>query len=522
MPLSTQTGIIAAGFTDTNGNFNIPVISGQTWGINGDPSGIIIHGYVGFEDNPTNVSSGTSGVTIGYPKGTALVYGNVIDTLGNPIPAVPVEAYSSGLNNNYQQDGYTDTNGNYVVPVVGGLGPNYPWQVNPDKHPTNYVFAIPEIQFSGGSNINSGQALRVDLLGMKATQVITGHVQDSSSNAVSGLGLYAYVVVGTNIFETDTADTDNNGNYTLYVGNTNTWGVTVLSCCGDDSLQNLGNYQQPNDISVPISNNNGVANFTLQQCTGPQILTTSPLPGGQTGSFYDFSLSGSTCNGNQIWSVVDPVDFPSSLTLDTSGEIFGTPDTATTYNFTVNLSDGTGNSTNRSMSLTITPGVSPLQITTFSLPNATNGTFYSVPLQATGGMGAYTWSLLQGSANLPANLHLSTSGVISGTPSAASTNYSFIVQVGDTNFDISQPQQLSLNVVGGPPGVSLSLVPQPGNTTLEFSFTGVSGVNYSLQTSPDLRAWTTVLSFTGQGGPETISAPTTGGKAQFYRVKVGP
>jgi hypothetical protein len=519
MPASSQAGIIAVGFTDTNGNFNIPVISNQTWSLGGDSGGLIIHSYLGYENDPTNVNSGASGVTIMYPKSSALVYGHVMDTQGNPVAGVPVEAFTTGQNNNYQQDGYTDTNGNYVVPVVGGLGNNDQWQVNVDKQPTNYVFTMATSQQNGGTNINSGQAVQQNFLAMKTTQIITGHVQDNNSNAIVGVGVYATTTVGANTFETATEDTDNNGNYTLYVANTNTWNVTVLGCCGDDSLSQLGSYQVPNRVSVGITNNNGVANFTVQQCTSVQILDTN-LPSGQVGSFYDYFLNGSTCNGNQIWTVIDQADFPTSLTLGANGEIYGTPDTATTYNFTVNLSDGSGNSTNRAVSLTINPGVTQLQIMTFSLPAATNGTFYNIPLQATGGLGAYTWGLAQGSANLPANLSLSPGGVISGMPTTAATNYNFIVQVTDTNSDFAF-QQLSLNIVGAPPGVTLSMVPA-GAGTLKFTFTSVAGVNYSLQTSPDLKAWSTILSFTGGGGLETISAPTTGSAETFYRVKAGP
>lgn len=76
--------------------------------------------------------------------------------------------------------------------------------------------------------------------------------------------------------------------------------------------------------------------------------------------------------------------------------------------------------------------LTPLQITTTSLPVATWGQSYSYQLQATGGSG-YTWSLQSGSS-LPLNLSLSSSGLISGAlVSASSTNtYSFTVLVTDS------------------------------------------------------------------------------------------
>jgi len=71
----------------------------------------------------------------------------------------------------------------------------------------------------------------------------------------------------------------------------------------------------------------------------------------------------------------------------------------------------------------------PLAITTTSLPGATVGTAYSVSLAASGGTPPYSWSLTSGS--LPPGLSLSSSGVISGTPTT-SGNTSFGVTVTDS------------------------------------------------------------------------------------------
>jgi len=131
----------------------------------------------------------------------------------------------------------------------------------------------------------------------------------------------------------------------------------------------------------------------------------------------------------------------------------------------------------------------------------------------------YNWFLLEGSANLPANLSITTNGLISGTPDTTTGSYQFIVGLTDADSDFTY-QQLSLYITGNTPRPSLALVHQPGNGTLEFTFTSVNGVNYSVQSSPDLKNWITVLNFTGAGGEEIISVPTTGAKAAFYRLVV--
>lgn len=85
------------------------------------------------------------------------------------------------------------------------------------------------------------------------------------------------------------------------------------------------------------------------------------------------------------------------------------------------------------MSVTFHYGVyvgQPVTITTSSLPGASIGSAYSATLNATGGSPPYVWTLYLGV--LPPGLTLSTSGVISGTPTTAGT-YNFTILVTDHN-----------------------------------------------------------------------------------------
>ena len=78
--------------------------------------------------------------------------------------------------------------------------------------------------------------------------------------------------------------------------------------------------------------------------------------------------------------------------------------------------------------LTITLTIEdPLHITTAALPNGVVGVAYSVQLQATGGIGPYTWS----ATGLPAGLTLTSDGLLSGTPSASGSG-SVVLAVTDT------------------------------------------------------------------------------------------
>lgn len=65
------------------------------------------------------------------------------------------------------------------------------------------------------------------------------------------------------------------------------------------------------------------------------------------------------------------------------------------------------------------------------------GNAYNVQLQATGGSPPYTWSLATNSAGLPPGLTLSSSGVISGSPTTPGI-YDFTVQATDLGARVAQ------------------------------------------------------------------------------------
>jgi hypothetical protein len=88
-------------------------------------------------------------------------------------------------------------------------------------------------------------------------------------------------------------------------------------------------------------------------------------------------------------------------------------------------------------------GPTPLTITTNTLPDGTIGNAYSQTLQAAGGSGSYTWSLISGS--LPPGLGpLTAGGLIAGTPTTAGT-YNFTVQVDDGLTTVSKPLSITVS-----------------------------------------------------------------------------
>jgi hypothetical protein len=113
-----------------------------------------------------------------------------------------------------------------------------------------------------------------------------------------------------------------------------------------------------------------------------------------------------------------------------------------------------------------------LSVNTTSLPAATYGEPYSARLRATGGAGTYTWAVTTGS--LPSGLILSsTTGIISGTPTAAGTS-SFTITVSASAGGSAQQifgsfivNPKPLDITASSIGLTLnSIIPAPTFTAL--------------------------------------------------------
>ncbi|RMD79932.1 MAG: hypothetical protein D6809_02435, partial [Gammaproteobacteria bacterium] len=167
---------------------------------------------------------------------------------------------------------------------------------------------------------------------------------------------------------------------------------------------------------------------------------TSVLPEATVGLAYGFSLQASGGITPYAWSIAAG-SLPPGLSLDpATGAISGTPTTAGSYSFTVQVTDAVGSTATRSLSLVVN---APPAILTTSLPDATAGVSYVETLAVSGGAAPLTWSLAAGS--LPPGLSLDpATGTISGTPTT-SGSYSFTVQVTDAN-GATATQALTLNV----------------------------------------------------------------------------
>jgi subtilisin family serine protease len=191
----------------------------------------------------------------------------------------------------------------------------------------------------------------------------------------------------------------------------------------------------------------------------PTVTTTS-LPGGTVGTAYSETLQATGGTPPYSWSVTSG-SLPDGLALNpTTGAVSGTPTSAGTSSFTVQVIDSASQSDTQDLSIEVVPApVPPPMITTASLPGGAVGQAYSQTLEAVDGTPPYTWSLDAGS--LPAGLTLNAStGAITGTPTNGGAS-TFTIEVTDSALQ-TDTQDLSITVTG-PTQVTTT----PNATTIE-------------------------------------------------------
>ena len=91
----------------------------------------------------------------------------------------------------------------------------------------------------------------------------------------------------------------------------------------------------------------------------------------------------------------------------------------------------------------------PTITTSSPLPDGSVGDFYSVALQATGGVPPYTWRNKAGTGSPPAGVVLNANGTLSGTPTTAGTT-TWTVEVLDALGSVAE-RQLTMTVTSGEP-----------------------------------------------------------------------
>ena len=199
----------------------------------------------------------------------------------------------------------------------------------------------------------------------------------------------------------------------------------------------------------------------------PPSITTSALSDGVVNKPYSQTLQATGGTPPYTWSLLSGTgSFPDGLTLSREGVISGTPTRAAGFTFTVQVSDAASQVSGRTLGLRI---ATPLTILSTSLPEGNVGIPYFFVFGASGGLGAYIWSLAPGSAPLPPGFSLGINGGVSGTTTTPGT-FDFTVQVTDGSSPAQTATRASSVPIGNRLVVSNSGAFPLGVVSYAFSF----------------------------------------------------
>lgn len=207
----------------------------------------------------------------------------------------------------------------------------------------------------------------------------------------------------------------------------------VLSGTPTVALTNIPSFTIQVSSQVPnFGTATAAAVFTVAIAQNP-LTVTSSVGGGVVGTPYAAALNpaGGFGSGTYTFSLASG-SLPPGITLLSDGTLSGTPTTAGTSTFTVQVGSilyGYPYCLPLTITLPLQVVIYPsLAITGIPSDSATVGAPYSQAFTASGGAGSasYTWSIVTGAP--PPGLTLSSAGVLGGTPTNVGT-YSFNVQV---------------------------------------------------------------------------------------------
>jgi hypothetical protein len=263
---------------------------------------------------------------------------------------------------------------------------------------------------------------------------------------LEGCGGGGYAGVGITSLSKNTATIDAGQSFSIAATNPGnlplTWTVTGASCrdaaCGTLSASNSASstvYTAPTTVTTQMvvtlsATVSGTQSTKVVAITvNPALAITGNTPSGVVGTAYSATLSSTGGTPSVALSLVAGT-LPAGLTFDPStGKITGTPTAAGTANFTIQVVDHSDVVETVTSLRQITIGTAGTALSvTGNPPAGVVGMAYSYTLLASGGTSPYTWTVSSGA--LPAGLILSSTGVISGTPTTAGS-FAFVATAAD-------------------------------------------------------------------------------------------
>jgi large repetitive protein len=499
--LSISTSSLPSGTIGTSYSQTLAATGGATsysWSIiSGSlPASLSLNASTGAITG-TPSTAGTSTFTVQLQDGNNVTVTKSLSIIVYSLPSISTTSLSGG-----------DVSGSYSQTLVatGGETP-YSWSITSGSLPS-------------GLSLNASTGAITGTPTATGTKTFTVKVQDANTKtATQSLSIVVSSQLSVSTTSLPNDDVGSAYSQTLVATGGATpysWSVTSGSlpaglslAASTGAITGTPTTAGSNTFTVQVQDANSVMmTKSLSIVISAQLsISTTTLPGVYVGSAYSQTLAATGGATSYSWSITSG-SLPANLSLNAStGAITGTPSTAGTSTFTVQVKDG--NSVTATASLSIVVYAQP-SVSTTSLSGGDVSSAYSQTLAATGGVTPYSWSISSGS--LPAGLSLTaTTGAITGTPTATGTK-TFTVKVADSN-NATATKSLSITISTA---LSISTYSLPGGTsgfpyTAILSATGGNGSYTWSITSGSLPAG---LSLNASSGYIT-GTPSTSGTSNF-------
>jgi hypothetical protein len=489
-------GYVAAALAASNGFFtlNLPMGAYRLIGVK--------RGFVGnFETAPAiNLTAGANlSNNVSITLATRSISGRLVDA-GNTNSGIPgLQMFVSS--NPYFTLAFSDTNGNFSVPVQPGI-----WRVEPEERVLavrGYLGLDDEPIADTSTSSVSNMVIALD----KATALIYGTLKSPSNAPIAGIEVFAYA--GGNMFDTRGV-TDAGGEFFLGV-TANNWSVNARS----EELSALG-YLSGSSVGTNL----------LAGQAARIDLTSVPVAAFLQGRVIDESgaavtnadLRASNYSGSYSYAVTGPDGSFSVgvgegtwyLQLDSNEDepaMFASPETS----FVVTSGSNVVNITYRVLRTT----------------NTVNGFVTDNAQMPIGDMRLYAWADIDG-------VRYQTSGANSQPDGSYSLQVSAGTwQVGvecfraeGRGYNCPREKSVAIPATGN---VDFTLLPWAGTTTIDslvllqsgrirFRVTGTPGYNYTIDTSTDLKDWVPLFSTNAPAMPFYFVDTSAFQWARYFRV----
>jgi hypothetical protein len=357
----------------------------------------------------------------------------------------------------------------------GVVGNPYSASVTAGGGNSPYTFSIASGSLPAGLALASGTGVISGTPSAAGTANFTVQVKDSSSTPQAATANLTIKITGDLTITTTSLPSG-------FVGAAYNAEITVFGGNQPYTFSLAPGFAMPEGLSLSTSGAitgtpsfAGTSSFTVQVTdssspmqtakarlsliiVNPLAITTTSLPTTTDGSNYSARLTAKGGVPPYTFSFTGGQTPFESFSISPNGTITGT-DAQGSGDFEIDFAVlDSATPPNSASAAVVIAVVSPLTITTTSLPGGSVGTPYSASIGATGGSGSYAFSIRGGT--LPAGLSMSANGAITGTPTAGGTS-TFTVEVTDTsNPPLHATAKLSITIAN-PLTITTASLPNP-------------------------------------------------------------